>query len=519
MAPHSDPPSSPRRHQGQELILLASVFVVAVAGLVYELIAGTLSTYLLGSSVTVFSLVIGMFLSAMGLGAFAAQYVRRDLARAFIDAEILLAAIGGTAALTLFASFVAAGEGYTVALGVICVACGALVGLEIPLLMRILEERVDIRVAVSHVLALDYAGALLASIAFPLLLLPHLGLVRSSALFGLLNLAVAAVAARTLGQGTASRVSAMGLVGVVLIGVLITGARTTSWLEDRLYSDPVLMSVTTPYQRIVVTRWRDDLRLYIAGHLQLSSRDEYRYHEALVHPPMLAAARHADVLILGGGDGMAAREVLRHPGVKRVDLVDLDPHLTTMFTEQPLLSSLNEESLSDARIHIHNTDALKFLEDAQRRWDVIIADLPDPNDPALSRLYSISAYRLARMRLADGGALVTQATSPYYAPEAFWCIAGTVEAAFADSPAAHVTRPYHVLVPSFGDWGFVMVSPTSALSPLPDALPLRFLTPATYAAMFDFPKDTAAVQVEINRLGDARLARYYRDGWMSVQAP
>ncbi len=508
---------SKRGAEPREIILLASVFVVAVAGLIYELIAGTLSTYLLGSSVTVFSVVIGMFLSAMGLGAFVAQYITTRLVRAFITAEILLAAIGGTAALTLYASFVAFGDGYQVMLAVVCLTCGALVGLEIPLLIRILEQKIDIRVAVSHVLALDYAGALLASLAFPLFLLPRLGLVRTSALFGLMNLLVAAAAVRVLTPRSSTPLSgAIGVVGAGLIAVLLTGGRATSWLEDQLYSDPVLFSATTPYQRIVVTRWRDDIRLYVEGHLQFSSVDEYRYHEALVHPVMSSAARRVDVLILGGGDGLAAREVLRYDEVRRVDLVDLDPAVTTLFAEQPLLAGLNDRSLTDPRVHIHSDDALRFLDEADRRWDVIIMDLPDPNDPALARLYSVAAFSLARQRLSDGGALVSQATSPYYAPEAFWCISETITAAFSSADVQ--VSPYHALVPSFGEWGFVLVSSGPPTAPDPD-MPMKFLTESTYKAMFDFPADLQERPVSVNHLADAILARYYRDGWMRIQAP
>jgi spermidine synthase len=498
----------------REWLLLGSVFVVAVAGLVYELIAGTLTTYLLGSSVLAFSVVIGLFLSAMGLGAWLSQYIHKDLIGAFIRAEVALAAIGGSSALLLFGSFAFLSDGYQVILGLICLSCGALVGVEIPLLLRIIEERVDLRVAASHVLALDYAGALLGSLAFPLLLLPQLGLIRSAALLGLMNLAVAAITAYYLDRLRIRTSGSFLLIGGLLLAILMTGGKATSWLEDRLYSDPVLMSRTTPYQRIVVTRWRDDIRLFVEGHLQFSSRDEYRYHESLVHPAMATARSTRDILILGGGDGMAAREVLAHPGVERVDLVDLDPEITSMFSEHALLSTLNAGALSDPRVHIHNADAVKFLESAVRDWDVIIMDLPDPNDAALSRLYSVSTFRLAGSRLSPAGVLVTQATSPYYAPEAFWCVATTMESALKGRDI----HPYHALVPSFGEWGFVMAS-TQAPGTLPEEVPRRFLTPDVYEGLFAFPADLAAREVSVNHLADAVLARYYRDGWKQVQEP
>ncbi len=510
--------SNPR---SRELALLACVLVVAVAGLVYELIAGTLSTYLLGNSVMVFSLVIGIFLASMGLGAFLAKYVEEKLVQALIVAEIALAGIGGLSALLLFAAYAAVGDGYPVVLGALCITIGALVGVEIPLLLRILEKRVEVRVVVSHVLALDYVGALLGSVLFPLLFLPHLGLVRSSALFGLLNLLVAAVALRIFRDEVPHRTlrTVTGGLALVLSGVLWTGGEATTWLEDQLYEDHVLLSKQTPYQRIVLTRWRDDTRLYLDGNLQLSSSDEYRYHETLVHPAMSTIDNPTRVLVLGGGDGMVVREVLRHPTVRHVDLVDLDPEITRLAREDRLLRELNEGALDDPRVQIHHADALRFLEQTRDSWDLVIMDLPDPNDDGLSRLYSVGAFRIALQRLTDRGALVTQATSPFFAPEAFWCIVKTIEEAVASSPTLREVRPLHAHVPSFGEWGFVMASRrTPRVEPLVD-LSLRFLGSEQLVALQTFPTDLSRVEVEVNRLSDARLARYYRRGWTRFRGP
>jgi len=503
------------------LLLLGSVFVVAAAGLVYELIAGTLSTYLLGSSVLVFSIVIGLFLSAMGLGAWLAQYVRFELARAFVLAELVLGLVGGLSALGLFAAF-ASSSSYQVALLSVSVVIGSLVGLEIPLLLRILEKKVDVRVAVSHVLALDYVGALVGSVLFPLLLLPHLGLVRSAALLGLMNVAVAFLALVMLGSEIARRarlVALGGVITVILIGVLIGGGRATTWLEDRLYSDPVMLAQSTSYQRMVVTRWRDDVRLYLDGHLQFSSADEYRYHEALVHPAMAAAEMPAQVLVLGGGDGMAIREVLRWDAVKRVVLVDLDPDVTALFADNAELAKLNEGALADPRVELVHGDAVQYLEKAADRFDVIIMDLPDPNDAQLARLYALPTFRLARRRLRPGGALVTQATSPFYALEAFWCIAATMRAAFEEEHpgAAEATvTAYHAHVPSFGEWGWVMAQAPGATRSLPTdvAEDLRFLDEGALETMFQFPADLQEPDgIQVNRLTEAVLARYYVKGW------
>lgn len=509
----------PGRARG--LLLLGSVFVVAAAGLVYELIAGTLTTYLLGGSVLVFSIVIGLFLSAMGLGAWLAQYVRFELARAFVLAELVLGLVGGLSALGLFAAF-ASSESYKLALLLVSVVIGALVGLEIPLLLRILEKKVEVRVAVSHVLALDYVGALVGSVLFPLLLLPHLGLVRSSALLGLMNVAVAFLALAVLGREIARRkrlVAFGGVVGAILSAVLIGGGQATTWLEDRLYSDPVVLARSSSYQRVVVTRWRDDVRLYLDGHLQFSSADEYRYHEALIHPAMAAAKHPAQVLILGGGDGLAIREVLRWEEVRRVVLVDLDPAVTELFSGNEALAELNGGALRDPRVEVVHGDAVRYLQDAADRFDVIVMDLPDPNDAQLARLYSLPTFRLARRRLRPGGALVTQATSPFYALEAFWCIAATMRAAFAEEHpgAAEATvTAYHAHVPSFGEWGWVMARTPGVALELPAALTeeLRFLDDDALEVMFTFPTDLQEPEgLRVNHLTDAVLARYYTRGW------
>ena len=495
-------------------LLLISVFFVAAAGLVYELIAGTLATYLLGSSVTVFSIVIGVFLAAMGLGAWLAQFARDSLTTWFVRAELALALVGGLSALLLFGAYVISQEGFIVVLGLVSVAIGALVGLEIPILLRIVESGSTVRLAVSRVLAVDYVGALLGSILFPLVLLPHMGLVRTAALLGLVNLAVAFVAMRLMADSLRGQraLQVWGvLIGLVLAGVFATAGLTTSWAEDQLYDDPIVLAQTTPYQRVVVTRWRDDTRLYLNGHLQFSTVDEHRYHESLVHPALSAVMEPRRVLILGGGDGLAVKQVLAHASVERVDLVDLDPELLALFSADGRLAHVNGGILADSRVVLHPEDAIRFVEDAEDVWDVVVMDLPDPNDDTLARLYAQSTFRLILSRLSDTGVLVTQATSPYFAPEAFWCIVETLES--VAGPGQQV-RPYHVHVPSFGEWGFAMLGPDSIDTlEIPPGIDTDFLTQDGLASMFYFPKDLARRPVETNRLTTAVVSEYYRSGW------
>lgn len=492
-------------------LLLGSVFVVATCGLVYELISATMASYLLGDTVTQFSLVIGVYLSAMGLGSWLSKFVERDVRGTFVGVQLVIALVGGFSAAAMFLGFAHLSTVRPLLFGILTVV-GAGVGLEIPLLMRIMKEGQALKDLVARVLAFDYLGALAASILFPLALLPHVGLVRTSLIFGLLNAAVAALALRFF-RGQVRRYGWLRVQTVAVAGALAAGFVWGDALEGagerQLYEAPVVFSTKTPYQRLTVTRWRDDTRLYIDGNLQFSSVDEHRYHESLVHPVMAAAPGARRVLVLGGGDGLAVREILKYDHVEQVTLVDLDPTMTEVFGSHPLLTRLNQGSLTDPRVTVHNADAMAWLEqhraDNADPFDVAIVDLPDPNNFSLGKLYTRSFYRLLRDRLAERGAAVVQATSPYLAPRSFWCI----EATLAD--AGLHPRPYHAHVPSFGDWGFVLVRRRE--EPLPKrlarGLDLRFLTEDLMPSLFTFPADQSRLEVEVNRLNDQLLVHYY----------
>jgi len=498
-------------------LLLATVFLVATCGLVYELLAGTLSTYLLGNSVTQFSLVIGIFLTAMGLGSFLSRFFTKNLLRVFFVVELLVGMVGGVSSLLLFAAF-AVLDTYLPLLVLICLVVGTLVGLEIPLLVRIFRGHSSLKDALGNVLALDYLGALAASLLFPIILLPHLGIVRTCFLFGLLNVSVVLVGLRVF-RGRVRGARALGvvsLVSVLILGAgLATAGRTTTLLEDVLYDDDVIYTRSTAYQRLVITRWHNDLRLFIDGNIQFSSQDEFRYHEALVHVPLGLTPTARTVLMLGGGDGLGLREVLKHGSVERVDLVDLDPEMTRLFSTAPPLVALNGGALSHPKVKVHNMDAQKFLEQSGHRYDAIIIDLPDPNTEGLGKLYSRSFYRLVAKHLTPTGIMVTQATSPFYATAAFWCIVNTMAASSLSSAGARLqVLPYRASVPSFGEWGFVMGS-AKPLDPGRVRLTVktRYLTPALIPTLFSFPKDIGPRQTPINRLDDQVLVRLYEKGF------
>ncbi len=488
-------------------LLLVTALVIATCGLVYELLAGTLASYVLGDSVTQFSTIIGVYLSAMGVGSYVSRYAVRGLARWFVEVELAVALVGGALAPLLFLSFAHLSFFRLVLYAAVAVV-GILVGLEIPLLIRILRGRIEFRDVVARVLTADYVGALVASLLFPIFLMPRLGLVRTSLVFGALNAAVALWSTWVL-RPLLTRVTdlrARGAVVLALLGLGITQAdRLTLLAEEGMYADEVVYARTSPYQRIVVTQSRSSFHLFLNGQLQFSSADEYRYHEALVHPAMEVAKDARNVLVLGGGDGLAVREILRHPQVERVTLVDLDPEVTRLARELVPLRQLNRDSLRDPRVSVVNDDAMKWLEKDIGAFDVAIVDFPDPSTYSLGKLYTTRFYRLLARHVAPTGAVAVQSTSPLMARRSFWCVAQTLE------EAGFSVRPYHVAVPSFGEWGFML----AALRPidLPDSLPpgLRFLTVGALPSLFEFPHDMDRVPVEVNRLNNQVLVSYYEE--------
>jgi spermidine synthase len=286
--------------------------------------------------------------------------------------------------------------------------------------------------------------------------------------------------------------------------------RLTDTAEANLYADEVVLAKTTPYQRIVVTAWRNDLRLFLNSHLQFSSRDEYRYHEALVHPAMAARPSARRVLILGGGDGLALREVLKYPHVEHVRLVDLDPEVTRLFTRHPELRRLNQGAFDDPRVQVDNADAFPWLDGGSDRYDVALIDFPDPSNFSVGKLYTTAFYRRLLHRLAPDALFVVQSTSPLFARQSYWCVVETIRAVGVNA------WPYHVYVPSFGEWGFVMASRGGWT--MPEQLPagLRFLDAQQMPAMFEFPPDMAAVASDVNRLDNQALVQYYEREWSAV---
>lgn len=500
------------------ILLLISVFVIATCGLIYELIAGTLASYLLGDSVTQFSTIIGTYLFAMGIGSWLSQHFNRNLLSHFVRIEILVGLVGGFAATLLFLLFDHVAMFRLPLYGLVLII-GVLVGIEIPLLLRILKDEFAFKDLVARVFTFDYIGALLASLLFPLLLVPHLGLMRTGLLFGLCNVGVALwLMLRCWPQMSWPRLHlASGFLSLfALIFSFAYSGHLLQFAESNAYPDTVIHTQSTPYQRIVLTKAPHDLRLFLNNNLQFSSRDEYRYHEALVHPGLATLVEPKHVLILGGGDGLAAREVLKYSSITSIDLVDLDPAMTKLFTENAMLTALNHNALTDPKLHITNADAFLWLKDhattLQNYFDFIIVDFPDPSSLAIGKLYSLSFFKLLYQVVKPDGALVIQSTSPFVARKSFWCISNTLDA------AEFVTAPYHAYVPSFGEWGFVLAAkqPYHPAKTYPSDL--RFITPETTTGMFQFPPDMVRQPTAINRLDNQILVQYFDEEWADYGA-
>ena len=496
-------------------LLFLNVFVIATCGLIYELLAGTLSSYVLGDSITQFSIIIGIYLFAMGVGSWLSRFIDKHVAEKFVEIELAVAVVGGFSAPLLFLTFAHLSYFSVVLYGMVFII-GTLVGLEIPLLMRILKDEMDFKDLVSRVLAFDYIGALAASLLFPIFLVPKLGLNRTSLLFGMLNAAVGIWGTWLLLPLIKKNVTIMRVKGFVILTLLviafIKADRLTTLAEDALFVDNIIYAKSSAYQRIIVTKGKTGYALFLNGNLQFNSFDEYRYHEALVHPAFAAFPGDAKrVLVLGGGDGLALREILKYPSVEFIQLVDLDPDMTNVSYAVPALGELNENAFDDRRVHVTNADAFIWMDTQTESFDIAIVDFPDPNNFALGKLYTTRFYNLLKSKLKPESSVVIQTTSPLIARKSFWCIIKTLES------VGFTVKPYQTTVPSFGVWGYALakMQPFEAPTKPPSRVDLHFLNDDSFASMFKFPTDTSRPdeEIEINRLDNQSLVRYYEAEW------
>lgn len=489
--------------------------IVSICGIIFEVLFGAVGSYILGDGVKQYSITIGLFLTGMGLGAFLSEKVNKNLVQTFVIVEYLIGTIGGFSILILFGITAYVGDGVdAIFLYFVITIIGGLTGLEMPILIRKASELgSQLNKSTARVLFFDYIGGLVGTIVFVLLLRPYLEFVKTGFFVAMFNIIIGILITLSF-KNEIKNVKKLVTVGIILFLIMslgfIFGNEIWFNFEQKLYRDPVVRAFETPYQRIVVTRQKDDIRLFIDGNIQFSSTDEHRYHESIVHIPMNTAKRRENILILGGGDGLALREVLKYSDVKHISLVDLDEELIEFSKNDPLIKKLNEGSLESDKVRFYFQDALKFLkEDKSHLYDVIIVDLPDPNNESLNKLYTRAFYSQLRNHLSPDGAISIQATSPIFAREVYWTISNTVE-----STELQVSN-YHVEIPSFGDWGFILATREK---PIIEDINLnvstKFLQDDMVQSLFYFGKDEGPLpDLKINTLNHPILINLYEKAW------
>ncbi|MCL4111334.1 UNVERIFIED_CONTAM: hypothetical protein GTU68_023187 [Idotea baltica] len=452
----------------------------------------------------------------MGVGAYVSRIFTSNYIERFIEVELLLGFIGGISVPFLYFAFVQLDyTSFSWLIIFLIFVIGLLTGLEIPLLTKLLEKHFPSDVNLSNVLSLDYLGALAATLLFPFFLLPWVGVFLSSLLFGLVNVAVGIFnfwlfKDRINPKRKKGYYVVITLISLFFLTAIPLSSKLLAQWHNQLYRDRIVLSETTPYQTIVLTKANNDLRLYINRVIQFSTLDEYRYHESLIQIPMALAPFKKRVLILGGGEALAAREVLKHPDVEEVHIVDIDPAIFEIAVENRHLKRINQAALENPKVKPIPMDAMVYLKEAEELYDVIIADLPDPSNDNIARLYSNEFYKLVKSKLSPNGIFVTQATSVYHTNEAFWCINSTVKKAGFKN-----VKPYHAYVPSFGDWGFIMASNNEINVEEINLgnLKLKFLEQDKIPNLFSFNKDIVKTGIPSSSLDQPILLDLYLKGW------
>ncbi len=502
-------------------ILKVSLFATGLAGIVAEYVLSTLATYFLGDSVFQWTMIVSLMLFSMGLGSRLSQFFQKDLLQKFILVEFTLSVLCGFSALFAYLA-----SGYTLYTGLIIYALsmciGILIGLEIPLVIRVNNTFESLRINVASVMEKDYFGSLLGGVFFAFVGLPYLGLTYTPFILAFINFAVAIVLLfilwRHLSSTNQKLLGGIGSgVGVLLMAGLIFAKPIILFGEQQRYRDKVIFEQQSRYQKIVLTQWKDDYWLYINGNQQLSTVDEALYHEPLVHPAMTLVSQPQQVLVLGGGDGCAVREILKYSSADNITLIDLDPAMTRLAKEHPVLLNLNDSSLYHPKVTIQHQDAYTFLDQTRDYYDVIIVDLPDPKSVDLNRLYTLEFYRMAYHHLRENGVLVTQAGSPYFATRAYLSVEKSVAA------AGFRTAMLHNQIITMGEWGWILGVKTNNEINVKEQLqnlsfknvPTVWINQEAMQLMTSFGKDIYGFptdSVEVNQIHNPVLYQYYLKG-------
>ncbi len=501
-------------------ILKIALFATGLSGIVAEYNLSTLASYFLGDSVFQWTMIVSVMLFSMGLGSRLSKIIKTDLLKKFIIIEFVLSL---TIAFSSLFTYVI--HGFTVysavAIYFFSIFIGILIGTEIPLVIRLNKEYETLRINVASVIEKDYYGSLVGGVLFAFVGLPYLGLTFTPFVLGIINFSVALLLLFLLLEEQIKKskiqlISFSIFTGIMLIIGLFIARPIVMYSEQRQYKDKVILSAQSKYQKIVITMWKKNFWLYINGNQQLCTIDEVMYHEPLVHPAMQLLGNPQNVLILGGGDGCATREVLKYKSVEKITLVDLDPVMTNLAKTNPVLTKLNNNSFNNNIVEIFNKDAFKYIEKCELFFDVIIIDLPDPRTVELGRLYSQEFYKLCYKKLRPNGVIVTQAGSPYFATKSFICINKTVES------AGFSTIPIHNQVITMGEWGWIIGTKKHSNNLKNIVRKLKFdnintqwINNEAMLLMTSFGKDffiDTTKTIEINQIHNPVLYHYYLKG-------
>ncbi len=461
-------------------------------------------------------------LFSMGLGSRLSKNFENDLLGKFITTEFTLSIIASNVTIIVYAVFALFGHTLII-IYTLSIVVGLLIGMEIPLVIRLNEQFQSLRFNISSAMENDYYGSLAGGVFFAFVGLPILGLQYTPLVLGAVNFLVAIVFIAVIWRElrlTQKRYFS-GFAGIVLVILLLTGVFSDDvvrWGDRVRYKDEIVYSEQSRYQKIVLTKSDRFHWLYINGHQQLSTMDEELYHEPLVHPAMLLHSSPRDILILGGGDGAAAREVLKYDPTS-VTLVDLDPMMTDLGRDHPVLKEINHDAFADSRVDVINEDAFTYIEKSGLQFDVIIADFPDPRTVDLGRLYSREFYWLCQKVLCENGILITQATSPYYAQAAFECIDLTMKA------AGFNTLKLHNQVLTLGEWGWILGTKELGRDLKKDLIKkdinveTEWLTNDALVRISHFGNEVFPERhksIEVNRIHNPVLYKYYLNGYWDL---
>jgi len=499
-----------------------SIFLTGATGLIYEYLLSVVSSYILGNSIEQFSITIALMLFFMGIGGYFQKNISdKNLILKFITIELLISFLGSTVVIIIYWSYTHLTNFFLVYYSLASLI-GFLIGLEIPIVLRINQQfKEKLKENISYIYTADFIGAFVGALIWVFVLLKYFSIIQIGFIIGSINLIVALITFFIfLKDEKLNNVEKITVLAISILIIILNifgfkySKKLEAYFQRALFLDAVIYHKKTPYQDITITKnpKNGEIRLYLNGNLQFSSRDERLYHELLIHPAVALKGSINNVLVLGGGDGLAVREILKYPEAK-ITLIDLDKGMIETAKELPL-RKLNENAFLNDRVQIIIGDAFNEIDNLNKKFDLIVIDLPDPSNISLAKLYSYEFYRKLFYILKEDGLIAIQGTSPFFSPNTFRSIEKTLQ------KAGFNIIKYHYSIPSFADWGFFIAYkyPQEIMEAKLENFKLSnvetyFLTTDLFKASLVFPKNWIKTdkKIEVNSIFNPVILRYYRE--------